>query len=344
MVGRNTKPVLLGTIFVVALVLLWFSREVLLLLFAGILVALVLTSLINLIRKVVPLRQGFALGLVLLLFAGLLTGLGFIAADPVAQQFSALAERVPQALTNVRETVQGWSAYDTIEKALPDLGEGFSSGELGKFTGFFSSAFEAAGSLGFVIFTALFLAANPQLYHGMMLKLVPPKHRDDAHQVTEKSICTLKYWLLGQLVSMAAIGVLTGIALAIAGIPLALALGVLAGVAEFIPILGPLIAAVPVLLLAFTEGSDKFFIACGIMLGIQLLEGNVIMPLVQKKAIDLPPAVTLASVFVLGGAFGLVGMFIAAPLAAVILVLIDELYLRRYLKSPDRLLEDSDAK
>src|SRR5688500_17639807 len=105
MVARNTKPVLLEAVFFVALVLLWYSFKLLLLLFAMLLIALILTSLIILIRNLVPLHQGFALGLVLLLFAGLLTGLGFIAADPVAQQFSALLDRLPDALSRVRETI-----------------------------------------------------------------------------------------------------------------------------------------------------------------------------------------------------------------------------------------------
>src|SRR5690606_34343595 len=127
-------------------------------------------------------------------------------------------------------------------------------------------------------------------------------------------------------------------ALAIAGVPFAAALGILAGFAEFIPIVGPLFAAIPALLVALSDGGNTFLVVLVIYLVIQFLEGNVIMPMVQRQAADLPPVITLLALLLLGGAFGLLGMFVAAPFAAMVMVLLEDVYLRHYLKTDDKLL------
>jgi len=132
---------------------------------------------------------------------------------------------------------------------------------------------------------------------------------------------------------------MTGTALAIARIPFAAELGLLAGLAEFIPFVGPVLVAIPALLIALSEGTDKFLLVLALMLAIQFIEGNVLQPIVQRKAIELPPVVMLTSMAILGAAFGLVGLFVAAPLVACILVLVEDWYLKRVLKAQDRLLE-----
>jgi predicted PurR-regulated permease PerM len=138
---------------------------------------------------------------------------------------------------------------------------------------------------------------------------------------------------------MLVVGIVTGVALAIVGIPSAVALAIVAGVFEFIPFIGPLMAAIPAVLLALAEGPDKVLMVIAIFVVIQFFEGNILQPVVQRRAIDLPPVVTLVALLVFGSAFGLLGMFVATPLAAVILVLVEEVYLKGYLKTEDRLLE-----
>lgn len=173
----------------------------------------------------------------------------------------------------------------------------------------------------------------------MLIRLFPPRLRDDINQTVQRIIQTLKSWLFGQFISMAVVGIMTGVALALIGIPFSLLLGLLAGLGEFIPFIGPLLVSIPALLLALSEGTEKFLIVIGVLLVIQLVEGNVIMPIVQRQAVQLPPVITLTSMIMLGGAFGLLGLFVAAPLVAMILVLIEEWYLKRYLGTDDKLLE-----
>jgi predicted PurR-regulated permease PerM len=262
-------------------------------------------------------------------------GFGFLVGPSMAEKFVELAEQLPKVFSEVRDKLQASPTLQRVEALLSSLApEG--SGGVGKV---FSSTFEAGSSFIFIVFAALFLAATPDLYIRMLVRLFPPKLRDDIGDTVVRVTSTLKAWLLGQFVSMAVVGLMTGVAFAIAGIPFAIELGVLAGLGEFIPFVGPVLVSIPALLLGLSEGTDKFLIVVAIVLGIQLLEGNVIMPIVQRKAVELPPVVTLTSMIVLGGAFGLLGLFVAAPLVAVILVLIEEWYLKRYLHTQDNLLE-----
>ena len=338
MSSRVFRRIGLGAVTVVLLVLLWYSRRVILLLFAGLLIALILTSFTNLLRKVLPVGHKPAFGIILLLLVGLIWGTSVLIAPAVADQFSQLAEQVPKLLDEARQKIESSSFYQKIEGVLPNAQEMVPSGGMSKITKIFSSTFEAASAFVFITFTAIFLAASPKLYRGILIKLTPPRHRKDAEETTDRAICTLKYWLLGQAVSMATVGVITGVALAIAGIPFATAIGLIAGFAEFIPILGPIIASIPALLLALSEGGDKFLIVLAIFVGIQFLEGNIIMPIVQRKAVDLPPVITLLALFLLGSSFGLLGMFVAAPFAALVMVLVEDLYLQKYLKTEEKLL------
>lgn len=328
------------TVFVIVLALAWFTRKVLLLLFAGLLVALVLTSSTNLLRRVLPVGHKTGFAIVLLFLGGVIAGIIAIGIPAVAGQFAQLSEEIPKRAAEVQQWVQESPLMQKLNQNLPTLEKMMPSGggTVG-FRKFFSSTFEAASSLVFVMFTGIFAAASPELYRRIVVKLFSPRLRSKAEHTITRIICTLKYWLLGQSVSMLVVGIVIGVALAIAGVPFALALGIVGGVLEFIPFIGPLLSAIPAVLLAFADGPDKVLIVVAIFAGIQFMEGNILQPIVQRRAVDLPPIVTLVALLVFGGAFGLLGMFVAAPLAAVIMVLVEDLYLREYLGTKDKLLE-----
>jgi predicted PurR-regulated permease PerM len=331
------------TVFVIVIALVWFTRKVWLLLFAGLLVALVLTSLINLLKRLLHVGHKIGLVLALLLLAGIATGIVFLVIPTVSGQFSALSEAIPQRIEELRQKVNDSAFIQKMNNTVPEISQpgqgGASGGAASGITKFFTSTFEAASSFFFILFTGIFAAATPQLYRKMVVKLFSPRLRPKAEHTIDRIICTLRYWLLGQGVAMVVVGIVTGGALAIAGVPLAAALGIVAGLLEFIPVIGPVLSAVPAVLLAFSGGLNTVLIVIAIFVGIQFFEGNVLQPIVQKRAIDLPPVLTLVALLVFGGAFGLLGLFVAAPMTAALLVLVEDLYLKEYLGTNDRLLE-----
>jgi predicted PurR-regulated permease PerM len=326
------------TVFVVGLGLVWFTRKVWLLLFAGLLVALVLTSLINFLKRALRVGQKVGFVLALLLLAGLATGIVLLVIPTVAGQFGELSEAIPQRIAELRKKVNDSAFVQKMSNSLPELSKQ-SGGGAGGVTKIFTSTFEATSSFFFILFTGIFAAATPKLYRRMVVKLFSPRLRPKAEHTIDRIICTLRYWLLGQGVAMVVVGIVTGVALAIADVPFAAALGIVAGLVEFIPVIGPIMSAIPALLLAFSEGLNKVLIVLAIFVGIQFFEGNILQPIVQKRAIDLPPVLTLVALLVFGGAFGLLGLFVAAPMTAAILVLVEDLYLKEYLGMKDRLLE-----
>jgi predicted PurR-regulated permease PerM len=180
-----------------------------------------------------------------------------------------------------------------------------------------------------MLFTGIYLAVNPSLYLDGFVRLWPLRHRDKMHDALLGSGEALRKWLLGQLVSMGSVGVLTGVGLWIVGAPLPLAMGLMAGLLEFIPVIGPILAFVPGVLVALTEGSQVALYAAIVLVVVQQLEGSVIMPFAQKWAVELPPAYGLIAVVAFGLMFGFLGIFFGSPLAVVVMCLVQFLYLKK---------------
>jgi len=138
----------------------------------------------------------------------------------------------------------------------------------------------------------------------------------------------LHAWLLGQFAAMVMVGTITGAGLALIGVPSWLALGLLAGVLEFVPILGPIAAAVPGLLMALSQGWDSFLLTAALYVLVQQLEGNLIIPLVLRRAVSLPPVLTIFAVVAFGTLFGWMGILLAAPLTVLAFTLVMKLWVR----------------
>jgi predicted PurR-regulated permease PerM len=138
---------------------------------------------------------------------------------------------------------------------------------------------------------------------------------------------TLRWWLIGRLMDMTLVGVLSGVGLWLLGIPLALSLGILAGLLNFIPNIGPLLAAVPAVLLALTEGAPQALYVIILYMGIQSLESYLVVPLIQKKLISMPPVLIFIAQLSMALMFGVLGLLLATPMAAVLLVLVKMIYI-----------------
>jgi predicted PurR-regulated permease PerM len=192
-------------------------------------------------------------------------------------------------------------------------------------------------SLILVVIGGFFLAAAPDRYCAGLVKLFPPQHHENIDSALRLSGNALRLWLFGQLISMAIVGVLVGLGTWLLGLPAPLALGVFAGLMEFIPILGPWLGAVPAVLLAVSEGGWTVLWTIVLFLAIQQVESNLITPLVQQQLVEIPAALLLFAVVGLGLLFGAIGVLVAAPLAVVLYVLVKKLYVRETLGEPTRI-------
>ena len=177
-----------------------------------------------------------------------------------------------------------------------------------------------------LIATALYFAISPGLYIDGLVRLFPLPYRPRARDVLLDIGETLQWWSLGQLIDMSVVGVLTGIGLFILGMPLALALAVLAGLFTFVPYFGAIIAAVPAMLVALTVSWQDSLWVLAIFLGCHSIEGYVVSPLVQRRTVDLPPAASILSMTILGTIFGPLGVILGTPFAAALLVTVREVY------------------
>ena len=182
-----------------------------------------------------------------------------------------------------------------------------------------------------VLIGSLFFAADPKVYERGFLFLVPPRHRPAFEDALFDVGGTLKLWLKAQLIQMTTMGVLVGLGLWIAGVPSPAALGLLTGLSEFVPYVGPIAAMLPALGLAATVGTDQVLWTLAVYAGVRLIQTNVITPFVTARVVSIPPAVTLFAIIGIGYVFGIFGLFFSAALLVVIYTLVRSLYLREVL-------------
>jgi len=184
----------------------------------------------------------------------------------------------------------------------------------------------AVGGVMIILFIAMYIAAEPELYREGILHLVPHRHRGRAEDWLSILRDTLRQWLLARLIAMLLIGLITAAGLSALGVKGAGALAVLAGLLEFVPFFGPVGSAIPAIGVALVDSPQKALYVIGLYILIQQLEGNVITPLLLEKRLNVPPVMTLVAVASLGIVFGVLGMLIAEPLLAVVLVTTKMLY------------------
>jgi predicted PurR-regulated permease PerM len=305
----------------------WQMTDVLMLVFAAVLLAILLRGLADLVEAYTPLSGGLALGLSVLVLVIVLGGAISLFGTQISFQVGDLLTQLPQAWQSVRARI-GEIAW--LAPALQRIGDALMSGGsiVNRVSGVLSTALGVVTDVLLVIFGGLYIAAQPDLYQGGLVKLVPPPARRRIRTALRQCGVALRHWLVGQLVSMLLVGLLTGVGLWALSVPSALALGLFAGLAEFVPIVGPIVAAVPALLIALSQGTDLALWVLALFVVIQQLEGNLIQPLIQRRMVSLPPALTLFSVVAFGLLFGALGLLLAAPMTVTAFVLVRELYLR----------------
>lgn len=308
-----------------------------LLIFAGILFAVFLDALTTALGRLLPIHRAVRLTLVCLVtgaaFAAFIGSVGTVAVGQTPDLLATLEEELRQLQRLIREfaateenRAEANGAEDNANGGwldwLPDP-----AGLFGQVRVAFEMTFGVLGNIIVVLVLGVFIAAQPQLYRDGLAKLVPPRSRRRFGQVLDEIGSTLRFWLIGQFITMTIIGLVVWAALAAVGMPGAILLGLTAGILNFVPIIGPILAGIPIVLVAMAQDWWIVFYALGVYLFIQFLEGNILTPLIQRRAVNLPPALIIGAIVIMGILFGLPGIILATPFAAVLMVAVKRLYI-----------------
>lgn len=328
-VGRVLIVLALVSVFFIA----WHLRGVLLMLFGAVVVASVFRAVADTIRKWSRVPDWAAVALAVLLILGTLVALGAVFGAHVAQQVRLLNEVLPDAWRSFERRIGDVGLGDQLRRAMSADG-GLAASAFGNIGRTVMSVGNAIADTVVVLFGGIFLAAQPNFYRSGVIKLVPQRRRSLVAEAMLDSERALRLWLKGQIIAMTIVGVLTGTGLWLLGVPSALVLGLLAGLLEFIPFAGPILAAVPAVLIALAAGPDLALWVVLLYTAVQQVEGAVVQPLVQQYAVDLPGVILLFALIGFGTLFGVIGVIFAAPLAVVTYVLVKRLYVVEALDTP----------
>lgn len=326
-----------ATLVVIALLTiaagLWKGREVLFLVFLSVLFGAFLGVFVDRLERFrVPRIIGAPL--VLLTLIGIFVGIGAIAWPTLETQFAVLAEELPRAIETAASWVQERYARITgqvgearnLEADVEDNLGGITQRLARGVVPFLSTAGGALTGFLLIIFTGLYLCIEQRLFRRGALRLVPPPGRQRVSDTFDRVANSLRGWIVGTTINMVVVGVATGVALWALGIPAAIALGVIAGILEFIPVVGPIIAAIPALALALIVSPTTAVWVLLLYVVIQQLESNLLGPLVMKGVVKLPPALSIVFQLAMSVLFGFVGLLVAVPLLAAVVVAVKSLY------------------
>ncbi|HVV17274.1 MAG TPA: AI-2E family transporter [Polyangia bacterium] len=307
------------------------ASTILLVIFAGLLFALFLSGAARLFHRWLRLPYAAAVALVALALPAVVVGWGFWIGPRVADQLAALFDELPRPVTAAFGG-QHWRAW------LQSLARGHVQGAaheleilLGTATGVVGGLLEILAGVVVTFFLGVYGAAQPSVYAEGLLRLVPVNARPRARAVLEELVTTLRRWLVGRLVAMLIVGLGTTVVFWILGVPLPLALGLLAGVLTFIEYVGAILSAVPAILLALDKSLATAVWVAVLFAAVHAVEGYVVTPLVTRRTVRFPPGFTLAVQLIMGALVGFLGLTLATPLAVVAVVLTKNLYIEEAL-------------
>ena len=348
--------------FAALLLFMWYFAATLFLVFAGMLLGVALNAMSNLLERVIRLPHALRLTIVCLVLAGLLSGVVFLGGTTIAQQAKVLSDTIKSQLVTVKGFLEktgvdtsyfnlgnaaatpaaGASPSETPAPApapaaprnRPSASEFASSGGaiVSQTLKMLLGTVSAVGNFFIVLFLGLTFAAQPGVYRSGLLFLTPARQRPRATIIVDRIGETLERWLIAQILTMAAVFLVTWIGLALIGIQSSFILGIQAGLLAFIPTVGALLAGLIVVLASLASGWVAALSAFGLFLGVHALESYVLTPIIQRQALDIPPATLFAFQILLGVVFGIWGLALALPLMAIVKVMID--YFKAEEKAP----------
>jgi predicted PurR-regulated permease PerM len=323
--GSRFFVVGLGLLAVVAGVLvLWSLRSLVLLVFAAILVAVFLDAVGRGLRRLLPIGHAASVLIGVCLLLAVSVGIFTVLGAQMMSELSELSQKLPRAVNEFERWLKLGSLEDWITRNVQKAVD--SSSMLWGLSGATALVFSVATGLLLIFVGGLFLALNPRGYRSGAVRLLPAHLRPKAEGLFTAIARALRAWLIGQLAAMVLVGVCTAAGLWLLGVSTSIALGVIAGLLEFIPYAGPVASAIPALAVAFVDSPTTAFWVGVLYLTIQQIEGTVLIPLIQRETVDLPPAATLFSIVGFGIVLGPVGILLAAPLTVFGIVVIRHLW------------------
>ena len=350
-----------------AIQLLWFANQLVLVAFLGVLFGLAVEAGVDRLEKY-RIPRGIGAASIVLGFFALLVGVGAMITPTIREESVVLRTKIPEAVDRVQEWIQQrqrgflgtiFGRGDTTAAAgqttaaapadttpprtdtagatpAPKPAERL-SGMLGRQLGgvaryvfpFLSQTFAVIAGILLIIFMAIYIASDPDTYHRGLMHLFPHSMRDRAGEVLSSMATVLRRWLVTQLIAMITIGAVTTIALLILNVKAAFALGMIAGLLEFVPTIGPIMSAVPAVFMAFLDSPEKALTVALVYVGIQFLENHLLIPMLMKGGVDVPPVLTILSQALFTLLFGFLGLMVAVPALAATMVAVKMLYVER---------------
>ena len=334
--------------FAALLLFTWYFAATLFLIFTGMLLGVALNAMTKLLGRVVNLQHSLRLTIVCLALAGLLSGVVFLGGATIAQQATVLSDTIKSQLVNVKAFLEkngiDTSYFDFGNAAAPAPASSTPSTPAAPATHNLPSAgaiasgggaivsqtlklllgtVNAVGNFFIVLFLGLAFAAQPGVYHTGLLFMAPARHRANATIIVDRIGDTLERWLIAQITTMFAVFMVTWIGLEIIGIQSSFILGIQAGLLAFIPTVGAILGGLIVVIASLASGWVAGASAFVLFLGVHALESYVLTPILQRQALDIPPATLFAFQILLGVVFGIWGLALALPLMAIVKVMID---------------------
>jgi predicted PurR-regulated permease PerM len=317
-----------GAVIILA-IFFWHFAYIFLLVFAGILFGVFLRGLAEWVSAHTPLPVGWSLFLVILFLIEFIALSVSLLGPSIIDSFNHLTQILPQALDHIQEFINKRGMKNWLGHLLQSSKETFFTQEMfTRIAGIFSNIIGAITGIVIILVDGLYFSAQPEIYTRNVMRLTPQSKHERAQAVLSETGRALRWWMIGTIIAMVAVGVMTWIGLLLLGIPAAAALAFLAMMLTFISIIGPILSAGPAILAGWMQGG--FMMAVYVTLlyfVVHTIEGYLMTPLIQERAVYLPPAILLTALLIMGFAFGILGLLLAAPLTVVAQTLVKMLYM-----------------
>jgi putative permease len=310
-------------------------KETLLLFAIAFLLAMVLNPAVVLLERH-GLKRGVAVGLLITVLLAILALVVFLVIPPFFEQLQQLIEQIPGEWNRLYEQIQGWiKTYPTLQQALPSRAGDMLNTVTAQVGGIANFLLRSTLNLANGVLVALlcflvviFTLIEPEPITIAYLELVPPRYREPAGRSLARMMQQVSAWAHGVVINGIATGASTGILLALVGVQPAFLFGVLAFLGEFVPIIGPVIVAIPALFVAASMGLGKFVLALLSVLFVQQVETNLLVPFIMGRQMKLHAVTIIFFTFAMSSLFGFLGLILVVPTAALVKIVISEFYLR----------------